>query len=101
MSKLGKELIAAVKEANKKGLQTLTLSPDIAKLRKQLKLTQRQFAEIYHLQLETIKKWEQKKRIPDSISKAYLKCIQQNPEIIAKLVNTKKCIEEISQSYIS
>jgi len=87
MSKLGKELISALKEAKKKGLVTLEMLPDVAKLRKRLKLSQHAFAEIYRIQPETLKKWEQKKRIPDSISRAYLKCIQEAPKIIEQLVN--------------
>ena len=38
MSKLGKNLIGALKEAKKKGLVTLQTSPDVGKLRKKLKL---------------------------------------------------------------
>lgn len=87
MSDVGQELISALKEAQKKGLITLTPSPDVITLRKHLHLSQNQFAELYHLNSETIKKWEQKKRAPDAISKAYLKCIQEDPKIIAKLVN--------------
>ena len=39
MSKLGRELIDAVEEANEKGLVTLQTSPDVAILRKKLKLS--------------------------------------------------------------
>ncbi len=87
MSKLGKELIGALKEAKRKGLVTLKASPDVANLRKHLHLSQRAFAETYHINPETVKKWEQKKRIPDSISRAYLKCIQEAPDVIRQLVN--------------
>lgn len=87
MSKLGKELIGALKEAKKKGLATLEPSPDVSKLRKKLKLSQREFSEIYHINIETLRKWEQHQRQPDAISRAYLKCIQNNPKIIQELVN--------------
>lgn len=87
MSKLGKEIIGALKEAKKKGLVTLQTSPDVAKLRKKLKLSQREFSAIYHINIETLRKWEQHQRDPDSISRAYLKCIQNNPELIRELVN--------------
>lgn len=88
MSKMGKELIYALKEAKKKGLVTLSPSPDVAILRKNLGLSQKQFAKIYRINPETIKKWEQHKRKPDAISRAYLKCIAKNPQIIKKLVNS-------------
>ena len=87
MSKLGKDLIRALKEAKKKGLVTLETSPDVAKLRKKLKLSQREFSVIYHINIETLRKWEQHQRDPDTISRAYLKCIQKNPHVIRDLVN--------------
>lgn len=87
MSKLGKELISALKEAKKTGLVKLEASPDVANIRKRLHLSQHAFAEMYHIKPETVKKWEQKKRVPDSISRAYLKCIQEAPEVIKQLVN--------------
>lgn len=87
MSKLGKDLISALKEAKKKGLVTLQTSPDVGKLRKKLKLSQREFSVIYHINIETLRKWEQHQRDPDTISRAYLKCIQNNPKLIQDLVN--------------
>ena len=88
MSKLGKALIAAVTTAQKEGLVTLQASPDVAALRKKLKLSQIRFAKTYRINSDTLKKWEQRKRQPDSISRAYLKCIEKNPEMIAQLVNS-------------
>ena len=88
MSKIGKDLINTLKDAKKKGLVTLEASPDLTVLRKKLKLSQQQFAEKYRINPETIKKWEQKKRDPDSISRAYLKCIEKNPKMIEQLVNS-------------
>ena len=87
MSKIGKELISALKEAKKKGLVTLQTSPDVSSLRKKLKLSQREFSVLYHINIETLRKWEQGQRDPDTISRAYLKCIQNNPVLIKKLVN--------------
>lgn len=87
MSKLGKDLISALKEAKKKGLVTLQTSPDVAKLRKKLKLSQREFSTLYHVNIETLRKWEQHQRKPDTISRAYLKCIQNDPVLIRDLVN--------------
>lgn len=88
MSSLGKKLIRVAKEANKKGLVTLQVSPNVVELRQKLKLSQREFAEVYRINPETLKSWEQRKRKPDSISKAYLKCIEKNPKLIKKLVNS-------------
>lgn len=88
MSSLGKKIVRAVKEASKKGLVTLSVSPDVAKLREKLNLSQQKFAEVYRINPETLKSWEQRKRRPDSISKAYLKCIEKDPKRIKKLVNS-------------
>lgn len=88
MSKIGKALIDALHDAKVKGLITLQTSPDVAALRKKLKLSQREFAETYRINPETLKKWEQHKREPDSISRAYLKCIAANPKMIKRLVNS-------------
>lgn len=87
MTDLGKELIKAVKEAKKKGLVKLEASPDVGKLRKDLRLTQKQFSTAFHINIETLRKWEQRQREPDSISRAYLKCIQNAPDTIKELVN--------------
>ena len=88
MSKTGKALITAIKDAKKKGLVTLEASPDLTCLRKKLKLSQIEFATKYRINPETVKKWEQGKREPDSISRAYLKCIAKNPKVIEQLVNS-------------
>lgn len=87
MTKLGKNIVGALKEAEIKGLVTLQTSPDVGLLRKKLKLSQREFSAVYHINIETLRKWEQGQRDPDSISRAYLKCIQNNPELIKELVN--------------
>ncbi|MCL5260967.1 MAG: transcriptional regulator [Gammaproteobacteria bacterium] len=88
MSKLGKKLIGTIKDAKKKGLISLEATPDIASLRKKLHLSQHQFAKTYFINPETLKKWEQHKRIPDSISRAYLKCIAEEPDTIGRIVNS-------------
>lgn len=66
---------------------TLEASPDVGKLRKKLKLSQREFSAIYHINIETLRKWEQHQHEPDTISRAYLKCIQHDPDAIRDLVN--------------
>lgn len=58
MTKLGKDIIDALKEAKKKGLVTLQTSPNVGKLRKKLKLSQREFSSIYHIHIKTLRKWE-------------------------------------------
>jgi DNA-binding transcriptional regulator YiaG len=88
MSKLGKKLISTIVDAKKKGLVTLEATPNIVELRKKLRLSQQQFANIYCINTATLKKWEQHKRSPDSISRAYLKCIAKQPKTIERIVNS-------------
>ena len=88
MSRLGKKLIDTIEDAKKKGLISLETTPDIVNLRKKLHLSQQKFAKTYHINPETLKKWEQRKRNPDSISRAYLKCIAKQPQIIAGIINS-------------
>lgn len=88
MSKLGETLIDAIEDAKINGLITLQASPNIKGIRRSLKLSQLSFAKTYRINPETIKKWEQNKRRPDSVSLAYLKCIEKNPEVIKQLVNS-------------
>jgi len=88
MSKIGKKMIKALDEVKKKGLVTLEATPDIIILRKKLQLSQHQFAKTYCINPETLKKWEQHRRNPDSISRAYLKCIAKQPKEIERIVNS-------------
>ena len=44
-------------------------------------------AVVYHINIETLRKWGQGQRDPDSISRAYLTCIQNDPVLIKELVN--------------
>lgn len=87
MSKLGKNMINALKEAKKKGVIKLEPSPNVSVIRKKLHLSQREFSETYHINLGTLRKWEQHQRAPDSISCLYLKCINNAPDIVRKIIN--------------
>ncbi|VEB35388.1 Putative merR family bacterial regulatory protein [Legionella sainthelensi] len=86
---LGQELIDAVDEAlNSEGRgRTVRVAFDVKGLRKKLDLTQKEFSTLYHINLETLRNWEQEKRIPDLTSIAFLTCIEKNPVIIRSLLN--------------
>lgn len=88
MSELGKSLLNAIDDALEEGGCgiVLTPSPDVAALRKRLKLSQRQFADTYGINLVTLQKWEQGKRVPDSVSKNYLACIAKAPDTMRDLL---------------
>ncbi len=86
---LGQELIDAVDEALKSpGIGRVVRSAfDVKGLRKKLNLTQKEFSNVYHINLETLKNWEQEKRVPDLTSISFLTCIERNPLVIKKLLN--------------
>jgi len=87
---LGQELIDAVDEALKsKSTGRIVRSAfDVKGLRKKLHLTQREFSLMYHINLETLKNWEQEKRAPDLTSIAFLTCIEKSPITIQQLLNS-------------
>jgi len=86
---LGQELLSIVDEAlkNPKSCKIVRPKIDVVKIRKNLKLTQKQFAKKYHINIETLRNWEQGKRIPDGTSIAYLTCINKTPDIIDNVLN--------------
>lgn len=86
---LGQELVEAVSEALNTRDSGKLVRPkvDVKALRRKLHLTQRQFAERYHIGLETIRNWEQAKRSPDSTGIALLTCIAKNPRVIQELLS--------------
>lgn len=86
---LGQELIDAVDEAlQSPGRGRIVRSAfDVRGLRKKLKLTQKEFSSSYHINLETLKNWEQDKRVPDLTSISFLTCIERNPGFIKQLLN--------------
>ena len=51
-------------------------------LRRALGLTQEEFSERYRIPLGTLRDWEQGRSEPDAPSRAYLKVIAANPEMV-------------------
>jgi putative transcriptional regulator len=54
--------------------------PRVNTLRRQLSLTQEQFAERYHIPIGTLRDWEQGRSEPEAPAKALLKLIAADPE---------------------
>ncbi|MCW5589578.1 MAG: helix-turn-helix domain-containing protein [Legionellales bacterium] len=88
---LGIQIIDAIEDAlaSKENGTLVRGAIDISKLRKNLNLTQKQFSEQFHINLETLRNWERKKRLPDTTSLAYLTCIAKKPNMIKKLLNAE------------
>jgi putative transcriptional regulator len=86
---IGQQAIDAIDEILE-GRGTLRLARpmvDTQALRKKLHLTQKEFAEQYHLNVDTLKNWEQHRRQPDAGNIAYLTCISKQPDLIRDILN--------------
>jgi putative transcriptional regulator len=68
--------------------------PRCRTLRRQLSLTQQEFAELYQIPVGTLRDWEQYRTEPDATAKAYLKVIAADPELVAKMLKPKAVAAE-------
>jgi putative transcriptional regulator len=55
-------------------------------LRQRLSMTQREFAEAFHLPITTLRDWEQHRSMPDAPARALLLAIERDPEIMRRLL---------------
>jgi putative transcriptional regulator len=63
-------------------------APDVASLRRRLRLSQGAFATLFGIPLATVKDWEQGRRTPDAPARAYLRVIAQNPRAVRNALKT-------------
>jgi putative transcriptional regulator len=68
--------------------------PDPKRIRKKLKLTQKEFSRRYEIPLGTLRDWERRVRFPDSAARAYLTVISRDPKRIAALLAAPEPAEE-------
>ena len=57
-------------------------TPNLKDIRAKLGLTQKEFAETFHLSLSAVRDWEQGRFIPDRAARTLLKVIAHNPEAV-------------------
>jgi putative transcriptional regulator len=99
MTKLGKALIKAAKEA--RAIARGEADPktyrvhvppeiDVKGLRKALGMTQPEFAARYGFNLATLRDWEQKRSRPVEHSRAYLLVIKKNPKAVSNALGGSK-----------
>ena len=86
MNKFSKELIESLTQAcehaegKASGARDHTVEvPDVRAIRKQLRMSQQEFARVYRIPLATLKNWEQGRRQPDAPAAAYLQVIAKHP----------------------
>jgi putative transcriptional regulator len=93
MSKVGKSILRGLEQAlafaegrAKKGTYVVHIPPeiDVRAIRGRLGLTQRQFAERFGFNLNTLRHWEQERRVPEGPTRAYLTVIAREPQAVQK-----------------
>jgi putative transcriptional regulator len=89
MGKFAKDLIEGMAQAVAHANGTATGAtvrtvevPDVRAIRRQLQMSQHEFAEAYRIPLATLKNWEQGRRAPDAPAAAYLQAIARRPQLI-------------------
>lgn len=55
----------------------------LAEFRRRMGMSQAQFAATFHLNLRTLQDWEQGRREPEEIARAYLRVIARHPDAVA------------------
>lgn len=63
--------------------------PGITRLRARLKLSQPVFAQALNVSPETVRSWEQEKRVPDGAALRLLQVAEQHPEVILENVRRR------------
>ena len=89
VSDAGAELLEAVEQmkSGKKG-RTYTKEQLLAiSARKSANLTQREFARLLDVSIDTVQDWEQGRRSPRGAAKTLLKVAQSHPEVLEQLAS--------------
>ncbi len=62
---------------------------DVRSIRKKLNMTQTDFAKAFGLSLSSVRHWEQKLRTPEGPTRAYLKIISIEPDMVRRVLSDK------------
>ena len=65
-------------------LRRMKRTPQVRIVRRALQLTQEEFAARYQIAIGTLRDWEQDRYEPDGATKAYLKVIARDPELVRR-----------------
>jgi len=97
MSKIGKQIIAALEEALvdargdptgiRKRIVMVPVEVDVKAIRRRLKMTQRVFAERFGFSLGTVQNWERGHRRPEGAARALLKVIDKRPDAVLEALS--------------
>jgi putative transcriptional regulator len=96
MSKLGKRLLHAAKEARGIARGEAKASTyrihhpsniDVQSIRKQLGLSQAEFSARFGIPTGTLRDWEQGRRVPDGPARVLLKVIENDPKAVERALS--------------
>ena len=59
-------------------------SVDVRSIRNKMQMTQKQFAARFGFRLDTLRNWEQDKRVPETSARVLLTLIDRDPEAVKK-----------------
>jgi putative transcriptional regulator len=97
MSKVGESIIRGLEQAlafaegtAEEGTYVVHIPPeiDIKAIRGRLGMTQQEFANRFDFNINTLRHWEQGRRVPDGTARAYLKVIDREPEAVQKALRS-------------
>ncbi|MBI9110335.1 DNA-binding transcriptional regulator [Maridesulfovibrio ferrireducens] len=60
---------------------------DVRNIRKKLNMTQIVFAKAFGLSLSSVRHWEQKRRVPEGPTRAYLMIIAKEPDMVRRVLS--------------
>ncbi len=55
---------------------------DLSRMRRRMGLTQVAFARRFQINLRALQDWEQGRRVPEDVARAYLRVIERNPDAV-------------------
>ena len=93
MSKVGKSILRGLEQAlafangtadESKYVVHIPPEIDIKAIRGRLGMTQQEFAERFDFNINTLRHWEQGRRVPDGTARAYLRVIDREPEAVQR-----------------
>ena len=77
------------------GLRVTTIIPpeiDVKRLRAELDLSQREFAERYGFPVATVRNWEQGRRRPEGAARLLLKLIASRPDWVNRMLRQEQTV---------
>ena len=87
MSAEGAELLKAVKQMKAKEKGRVYTSEQLLAIsaRQSVSLTQKEFAQLLNVSIDSIQDWEQGRRSPRGAAKTLLRIAQEYPEVLEKI----------------